>query len=105
MAKRERKPLNDKLAESFVYGKQAEPEPTQIIEPTQPNKPKQATQKTSNNLLENLEMPAREPTIRLTVDLAESVHKKLSILAAKSGRKKVEIVRMLLDQALADVED
>jgi hypothetical protein len=96
MAKRERKPLNDKLAESFVFGQQSEGNVE--IESSQLNPKK------TKNLIEKLEAPAREPTIRFTVDLAESVHKKLSILAAKSGRKKAEIVRMLLDQALEDVE-
>ncbi len=55
--------------------------------------------------MEKLESPAREPTIRLTVDLAESVHKKLSLLAARTGKKKAEIVRMLLDEALEDVDE
>jgi len=50
-------------------------------------------------------MPSKEPTVRLTVDLTEPVHRKLSILAAKTGRKKAEIVRFLLDEALKEVED
>jgi predicted DNA-binding protein len=36
--------------------------------------------------------------------LPASMHRKLSILAAKTGKKKAEIVRMLLDDALADVD-
>jgi predicted DNA-binding protein len=31
-------------------------------------------------------------------------HRKLSVLAAKTGRKKVDIVRMLLEDGLKDVE-
>jgi hypothetical protein len=46
--------------------------------------------------------PAKEPTVRLTVDLPQSTHKKLSILCANTGMKKVEVVRMLLDDALKD---
>ncbi|MBN3871639.1 hypothetical protein [Nostoc sp. JL33] len=42
--------------------------------------------------------------IRLTVDLPKLMHRKLSVLAAKTGRKKAEIVRLLLDEAL-DVEE
>jgi len=42
--------------------------------------------------------------IRLTIDLPKSMHRKLSVLAAKTGRKKAEIVRLLLDEAL-DVEE
>lgn len=97
MANPKRKPLNDKLAESFVYGQQTEP----IIEVESP----QPTSKKTKNLMEKLESPAREPTIRLTVDLAESVHKKLSLLAARTGKKKAEIVRMLLDEALEGVDE
>jgi hypothetical protein len=44
----------------------------------------------------------KEPTVRLTVDLPQSTHKKLSILCANTGMKKVEVVRMLLDDALKD---
>jgi hypothetical protein len=46
--------------------------------------------------------PEKEPTVRLTVDLPQSTHKKLSILCANTGMKKVEVVRMLLDDALKD---
>lgn len=97
MANPKRKPLNDKLAENFVFGQQPEP----IIEVESP----QQTPKKTKNLMEKFESPAREATIRLTVDLAESMHKKLSILAARTGKKKAEIVRMLLDEALEGVDD
>ncbi|AUB42341.1 Excinuclease UvrABC, nuclease subunit [Nostoc flagelliforme CCNUN1] len=43
--------------------------------------------------------------IRLTVDLPKSMHRKLSVLAAQTGRKKAEIVRLLLDEVLQDVEE
>jgi hypothetical protein len=46
--------------------------------------------------------PEKEPTVRLTVDLPQSTHKKLSILCANTGMKKVEVVRMLLNDALKD---
>jgi hypothetical protein len=61
----------------FVYEQQAEPEP----EPIRAAEPKQTTPK---KLLEKLEAPAREPTIRLTVDLTQSVHKKVSIFVART---------------------
>lgn len=35
----------------------------------------------------------------------QSMHRKLSVLAAKTSRKKVEIVRLLLDEALKDIEE
>jgi len=45
----------------------------------------------------------KEPTVRFTVDLTETMHRKLSILAARTGKKKAEIVRMLLDEVLQEV--
>jgi hypothetical protein len=47
----------------------------------------------------------KEASVRLSVELPNSTHRKLSILAAKTGRNKAEIVRMLLEQALKEVED
>ncbi len=38
------------------------------------------------------------------MDMPESVHRKLSMLAARTGRKKVDIVRMLLEDGLKEVE-
>jgi hypothetical protein len=43
-------------------------------------------------------------TVRFTVDMSESLHRKLSMLAAKTGRKKVDIVRMLLEDGLKEVD-
>ena len=84
---KKRKPLSndDDLAKQFVYG-EAPPSPKQ-------NKPQE------------VEPPSKETTVRLTVDLAESMHRKLSILAARTGKKKAEIVRALLDAALQDVDE
>jgi len=41
---------------------------------------------------------------RFTLDLPESVHRKLSAAASKVGCKKIEIVRMLLEELLKDFE-
>ncbi len=51
-------------------------------------------------LIAELQLPRKEPTFRYTVDLPESLHKKLSLAAAKTGRSKADIVRYLLQQAL-----
>ena len=51
-----------------------------------------------------MDAPEKEPTVRLTVDLSESMHRKLSILCAKTGRKKAEVVRLLLSEALEGVD-
>jgi KilA-N domain len=57
------------------------------------------------NFITSLAVPSKEATTRLTVDLPDSMHRKLSILAARTRRTKVEIVRMLLDEALSNIKD
>jgi hypothetical protein len=138
MTKKSRKPLNDALAEQFVYGGESEavkgdsqrerfaerePDartdetslPTEVeqeekketssptVEAAQPVTSTKA--KKESSLMDKLQIESKEATIRFTVDLPESMHRKLSVLAAKTGRKKAEIVRMLLDEALKEVED
>jgi hypothetical protein len=56
------------------------------------------------SLMSKLRAPDKEATVRFTVDMSESLHRKLSMLAAKTGRKKVDIVRMLLEDGLKEVE-
>ncbi len=125
--KKPRKSLGDTLANNFVYGDKApipavEPVVEQIepivktvetiVEQVEPIVTAIATEATStpispqpttslmSRLMQNT--PEKEPTVRLTVDLPQSTHKKLSILCANTGMKKVEVVRMLLDDALKD---
>jgi hypothetical protein len=125
--KKPRKSLGDTLANNFVYGDKApipaaEPIVEQIepivktvetvVEQIEPMVTAVATEETSapispqpatslmSRLMQNT--PEKEPTVRLTVDLPQSTHKKLSILCANTGMKKVEVVRMLLDDALKD---
>jgi hypothetical protein len=43
-------------------------------------------------------------TTPTTVNLFVPLHRKPSVLAPRTGRKKVDIVRMLLDEGLKDVE-
>ncbi len=62
----------------------------------------QPTTSLMSRLMQNT--PEKEPTVRLTVDLPQSTHKKLSILCANTGMKKVEVVRMLLNDALKDTD-
>ncbi|MEG4286299.1 hypothetical protein QUB68_24525 [Microcoleus sp. A006_D1] len=57
-----------------------------------------------SSLTHRLQAPDKEATVRFTVDMSESLHRKLSMLAARTGRKKVDIVRMLLEDGLKDVE-
>ncbi|NDJ21017.1 ribbon-helix-helix protein, CopG family [Nostoc sp. B(2019)] len=98
-----RKPLNEKL-DSFIFGRES-----------QNDKPatdsKKATQsakdldKESNDLLDRLtkESSRREKPIRVSLDLSPSMHKKLTNLANRTGRKKSEILRILLEQAFEEI--
>jgi len=40
--------------------------------------------------MSKLQAPDKEPTVRFTVDMSKSLNRKLSILTAKTGRKKVD---------------
>ena len=40
--------------------------------------------------MSKLQVPDKEATVRFTVDMSESLHRKLSVLAAKTGRQKVD---------------
>lgn len=125
-AKKSRKSLDDALAAEFVFGAAqatvlpAEPgqapEPESTLEPQveveTPLPEPQPAQKAikpapakSNLMSKLMDTPDKEATIRLTVDLPESMHRKLSLLSARSGRKKAVIVRMLLEEALDGVDE
>ena len=102
MTKKRRKPLNDSLAQQFVYGEsETSPAPQPEHIPVQLEQP----QDKELSLMDKLQVQPKEATKRFTVDLPESMHRKLSILAARTGRTKADIVRVLLDEALKDVSD
>lgn len=126
--KKSRKPLDDALAQQFIYGekphdplRESAPAPTPSgLPPAQPlprnsesvaarsasAAPSGVTEKTPNKspLMDKFQTPPKEATVRFTVDLPSSMHRKLSILAARTGKKKAEIVRVLLDAALDDID-
>ncbi|WP_377482032.1 MAG: hypothetical protein P2A85_28920 (plasmid) [Microcoleus anatoxicus] len=129
MSAKKRKPL-DSVLEEFVFGtKEAallpptpevvSPAPTasqtpETVEaalpaPTAPEFESPASesipaQSKESSLTHRLQAPDKEATVRFTVDMSESLHRKLSMLAARTGRKKVDIVRMLLEDGLKEVE-
>jgi len=47
-------------------------------------------QSKESSLMSKLQAPDKEATVRFTVDMSETLHRKLSMLAAKTGRKKVD---------------
>lgn len=64
---------------------------------------KQATSSPApSDIMAQILTPAtdKEPITRFTADLPDSLHKRLTVAAAMSGKKKVDIVRELLDAAL-----
>jgi hypothetical protein len=127
MSTKKRKPLGNAI-EEFVFGtKEAaslptpdvvSPVPTPTASPTSeialpvatPPQPEVLApepvhiQSKEPSLMSKLQAPDKEATVRFTVDMSKSLHRKLSMLAAKTGRKKVDIVRMLLEDGLKEVE-
>ena len=124
--KRSRKPLDDALAQQFIYGgklhgteEELAPEDTSDVSPPEQssstnsenivaqntaNEPSRATEKRAKlPLMGKFQTPPKEATIRFTVDLPQSMHRRLSVLAARTGKSKAEIVRVLLDEALDDM--
>lgn len=121
-SRKSRKPLNDALAKQFIYGDKQPDIETESASEQKASEPvseppatsnssrsveKAATEKNSNEspLVGKFQTPTREATIRFTVDLPASMHRKLSILAARTGKKKAEIVRVLLEDVLKEVGD
>lgn len=111
MTRKKRKLLNNSLAQEFVFGDEADEqvdstessdsEPENPVISDELNTPIKKTSK----LMDKLQAESKEATKRFTVDLKSSTHRKLSILAAKTGRTKADIVRLLLDEALEDTEE
>ncbi|HSF73585.1 MAG TPA: hypothetical protein VLA84_07275 [Microcoleus sp.] len=127
--KKSRKPLDDALAKRFIYGEKSQGEEPEAAEeqtpsklPTeQPSPEKRLSARTPQDVgasfaarkkiphssirMDQFQTPPKEATVRLTVDLPTSMHRKLSILAARTGKKKAEIVRVLLLDVLEDLKE
>ncbi len=110
MTKRQRKSLDDSLAKDFVFGEDKSetttPEITETVEDESlpiEEKPVEKPKK-ELSLMEKLQLQPKEATKRFTIDLEESLHRDLSILAAQTGRTKADIVRMLLRDAIQSLK-
>lgn len=124
MTAKKRKPLGSAM-EEFVFGTQeaaSTSAPTGSLKPETPPTPEAAlpaltppqpeasapepvpAPSKESSLTHRLQVPDKEATVRFTVNMSESLHRKLSMLAARTGRKKVDIVRMLLEDGLKEVE-
>ena len=70
----------------------------------------QASQQASNNITANLgnnlkqelfgDDEIKESSVRFTVDIPASLHKRLNQLGVDTGKPKTELVRTILDRAL-----
>lgn len=91
-----RKRLNDN-ADKFIFG---DDEPSKKA-----TTPAKKPEKKSNDLLNKLtqESAPREKPIRVSLDLTPDMHAKLTNLANRTGRKKSEILRILLEQAFDEI--
>jgi hypothetical protein len=113
---KKRKSLDDSLASEFVFGGDKaeaeaatpEEEVTTVESESIPIAPmsEQPVEKQSKelSLMEKLQLEPKEATKRFTIDLEESLHRDLSILAAQTGRTKADIVRMLLRDAISSLK-
>lgn len=106
MTKKRRKTLDDALAQQFVYGENLPPDERREVSPQIPPEPRPEPKPLkSSSLMDKLQIEAKEPTKRFTIDLVESLHRKLSLLSQGTGKSKADIVRMLLEEALQDIEE
>lgn len=90
-----RKKLSENEAD-FIKGGGATPSPAS---------PPETTPKTEDALSQILKprIPEpKEPTIRFTADLPVALHRRLTLAAAKAGKRKVDLVREVLDHLLPD---
>lgn len=65
-----------------------------------------ATTTNTEDVLSQILQPAKKPpkaaSIRFTADLPEALHRRLTLAAYKAGKKKVDIVREILEHVLPD---
>lgn len=94
----------DENAGKFIFG-----EESKLEIKGEPKKSKPASSeksaKQNSELLDKLTLSEsrKERPIRVSLDLTPEMHKKLTNLANHTGRKKSEILRILLEQAFQDI--
>lgn len=95
-----------------VKAEVVDPEPFPAPKPKRQTKPKQATPPKEEPTIQGSFMSQllsttteKEPTVRVTVDMPRSLHQKLSMLCARTGAKKADVIRGLLAEALQQVDE
>lgn len=98
MSKKPKKTLDD-VAAQFIFGQPNEDTFTSSAQPKLPTAH-------SSGLLEKLkkEPQQRVKPIRVSLDLDPEMHQQLTELANRLGRKKSEVLRILLTQALDEIK-
>lgn len=101
-----RKKLSENEAE-FIKGSgkaASKPATEKPAEPTKEDtlsKPAEPTKEDALSKLFEPSLPApKDPTIRFTADLPVGLHRRLNLAAVKSGKKKVELLREILETVL-----
>lgn len=104
-----RRSMADDDAAAFVFGQDSDsdrtPSPSSNPQPEpKATTPKRATKK-SRAIDQLMKTAEQERQVRITVDLAASQHQELTMASAKLGKSKAEIIRALVDDFLAELND
>lgn len=96
MTKKTKKTLDD-VAAQFIFGK---------LEPEDTSTQTSSSSSDSSRLLDKLKKQPQQRVrpIRVSLDLDPEMHQRLTDLAHRLGRKKSEVLRILITQALAEIE-
>ena len=97
-----RKKLTD-AQKQFIAGDDINAEAPQQVETEAIN---QISNDIGSNLKQELfgDRKAKESSIRFTVDIPESLNKRLAQLSIDTGKPKTELVRTILDRALTSLD-
>lgn len=90
-----------KLSENedgFIKGSSQQP----ASQPAAKATGKNTTEDALSKILSPAPPAPKDPTIRFTADLPVELHRRLTLAAARAGKKKVDIVRELLEAVLPD---
>ena len=100
-----RKKMTD-AEKAFLTGEISPPESTPAESKPMPRATRTTKASKPSDLMSLILEPVepKEASIRFTADLPADLHKRLTLAAAQSGKRKVDIVRELLDAVLPQLE-
>ena len=102
-----RRSMADDDAAAFVFGEDRDrnPDPSPKPEPVSKPRSRKSSTKKSRAIDQLMETAEQERQVRITVDLAASQHQELTLASARLGKSKAEIIRALVDDFLAELND